>query len=53
MEGSYTDIRYPSAATIQTKDDSGHMESVHGYVGDVNAKGMMKAKLNYGGLVLK
>ena len=53
MEGSYTDIRYPNAATIQTKDDSGHKESVQGYVGDVNAKGMMKAKLNYGGLVLK
>jgi hypothetical protein len=53
MEGSYTDIRYPNAATIQTKDDSGHKESVQGYVGDVNAKGMMKAKMNYGGLVLK
>jgi len=53
VAGNYTDLRYPAAATIQQKDDSGHQETVHGYMGDVNAKGMMKATLNYGDFVLK
>ncbi|MFZ4475348.1 MAG: hypothetical protein ACOYPR_09170 [Saprospiraceae bacterium] len=53
VAGSYTDLRYPATATIQQKDDSGHQETLHGYVGDVNAKGMMKATLNYGDFVLK
>jgi hypothetical protein len=52
-QGSYTGFKYPAAATIRRRDDSGSRESVEGYVGDANAKSMVKARLNYGGFVLK
>lgn len=48
-----SDLRYPKSATIRHHDDTGSNESVQGYVGDANAKGVVKARLNYGGFVLK
>lgn len=52
-EGSYTGIHYPAAATIRHHNDSSNHESVEGYMGDPNAKSLVKARLSYGGFVLK
>ncbi|MEI6411367.1 MAG: hypothetical protein WCR52_18400, partial [Bacteroidota bacterium] len=52
-EGSYTDLSYPSSATIRHRDESNSRESVEGFVGDANAKGMVKARMSYGDFVLK
>lgn len=52
-EGSYMEMHYPSAATIRRRDDAGHTESVAGYLGDANAKGMVKVKMSYGDFVLR
>lgn len=52
-EGSYTDLRYPGSATIRRRDESVNRETVEGYVGDANAKGLVKARLSYGDFVLK
>ena len=53
LEGSYTDIKTLPGATMRQHNKSGKYQKVEGYVGDANAKGLIKAKLNYGGLVLK
>lgn len=52
-EGSYTGLRYPSGATIKRHDERGTSELVEGFVGDANAKGLMRVKVNYGGFTLK
>lgn len=52
-EGAYTGLRYPSSATIRRRDESNSRESVEGFVGDANAKGMVKARMSYGDFVLK
>ncbi|MFN4253961.1 MAG: hypothetical protein ACK4Q5_03010 [Saprospiraceae bacterium] len=52
-EGSYTDLKYPYSATIKRKDENGSWEAVKGYIGDENARGLVKAKLSYGAFVLK
>lgn len=52
-QGNYTGLRYPSGATIRRRDDSGSRETVEGFVGDANAKGVVKARLNYGDFVLR
>jgi uncharacterized lipoprotein YehR (DUF1307 family) len=52
-EGSYCDLRYPNTATIRKHNDKGGYEVVNGYLGDANAKGIVKVKLNYGDFVLK
>jgi uncharacterized lipoprotein YehR (DUF1307 family) len=52
-EGSYCDLRYPNTATIRKHNDKGGHEVVNGYLGDANAKGIVKVKLNYGDFVLK
>jgi hypothetical protein len=53
LEGHYTDIKTPAGATFRNQHKSGSYEKIDGSVGDVNAKGFVKAKLSYGGLVLK
>lgn len=53
LEGNYTDIKTPPSATVRHSSKSGKYQKVEGYVGDANAKGLIKAKLSYGGLVLK
>lgn len=53
LEGHYTDIKTPPGANIRHESKSGSYEKVEGSVGDANAKGLVKAKLSYGGLVLK
>ncbi len=52
-EGSYTDLKTPSGATVQNKNQHGSWETVKGFVGEENAKGLVKAKLTYGDFVLK
>ncbi|GAB4487246.1 MAG: hypothetical protein OHK0019_02030 [Saprospiraceae bacterium] len=53
LEGHYTGIKTPPGATHHTQNKSGNYEKLEGYVGDANAKGLVKAKLSYGGFVLK
>jgi len=53
LEGNYTDIKTSPGAAVRHHNKSGKYEKVEGSVGDSNAKGLVKAKLNYGGLVLK
>jgi hypothetical protein len=52
-ETNYAGLRTPSGATIRRRDDSGAREVVEGYVGDSNAKGVVKARLSYGDFVLR
>ncbi|MBV6441516.1 MAG: hypothetical protein DYG98_06250 [Haliscomenobacteraceae bacterium CHB4] len=53
LEGQYTDIKTPPGATHRSQSKSGSYQKIDGHVGDANAKGLVKAKLSYGGLVLK
>lgn len=53
LEGNYTDTKTPPGASVRQHNKSGKYEKVEGSVGDLNAKGLVKAKLSYGGLVLK
>ncbi|MBX2891110.1 MAG: DUF4097 family beta strand repeat protein [Saprospiraceae bacterium] len=53
LEGRYTDIKTPAGANIRHHSKSGNLEKMEGSYGDANAKGLVKAKLNYGGLVVK
>jgi len=53
-EGTHTDLRYPTGATIRRKDEkSGGHSSVEGFVGDANAPRLVKARLSYGDFLLK
>jgi len=52
-QGAYTGLSYPVGATIRRHDESATRESVEGYVGDANARGVVKARMNYGDFVLK
>lgn len=52
-EGKHADVSYPAGAKMQRQQESGGTTSVQGYVGDANAKGLVKARLNYGDFVLK
>jgi len=53
LEGRYADIKTPYGAISRHQYKSGNYEKSEGHVGDANAKGLIKAKLKYGGLVLK
>ena len=53
LEGHYADLKTPAGATHRSQTKSGNYEKEEGYVGDANAKGCVKAKLSYGGLVLR
>jgi hypothetical protein len=52
-EGSYTGLHYPAGATIRHRDESSSREAVEGYIGDPNARSLVKARLIYGELVIK
>ncbi len=49
--GNYADIKYPGSMNVQRFDESGSHTSVSGSMGD--GKGSIKAKLNYGEMVIK
>ncbi len=53
LEGHYTDVKSPAGATLRSQAKSGSYEKAEGHVGDANAKAFVKAKLSYGGLVLR
>jgi hypothetical protein len=52
-EGSYSDIKYPSGATIRRHEEQSSWESIKGFMGDENTKSFVKVKMNYGDLVIK
>jgi hypothetical protein len=52
-QGTSTGLYYPATATIRKHNDNGSYEIVQGYVGDANAKGFVKVKMNNGDFVLK
>ena len=53
LEGHYTDIKTPPGAVFRNQTSTSNYEKLEGYVGDANAKAFVKAKLSYGGLVLR
>ncbi len=53
LQSQYADMKAPTGAMVKHSNDSGKSKTMEGYVGDANAKGQIKAKLQYGGLVLK
>jgi hypothetical protein len=52
-QGNSIGMAYPATATIRKRDEHGTLEIIQGYVGDANAKGMVKATVNYGDFSLK
>ena len=52
-EGNSTGMRTPTGATIRRHNDQGSRESVEGFVGDANARGVVKARMSYGDFVLR
>jgi hypothetical protein len=52
-EGNYTEMRTPVKAIIRRRDDQGSRETVQGFVGDANARGVVKARLSFGDFVLR
>lgn len=52
-KGNYTGMRTPKGATIRHRDDKGSWETVEGFVGDANARGVVKARMSYGDFVLR
>ncbi len=52
-EGNSTAMRTPNGATIRRRNDQGTRESVEGFVGDANARGVVKARMSFGDFVLR
>lgn len=52
-EGQHAGLAYPQGANVRREQGTGGRSSVHGYVGDANARGLVKVRMNYGDLVLK
>ncbi len=52
-EVNYADAHVPNAATVKSRSDSGNRETVQGYLGSEGAKGLVKARLTYGDLMIK
>ena len=53
IEGSHTDISRPSGASIRRSEKNSGCETLEGNVGDANARGTVKGKMQYGSFVLK
>ncbi|MBK8196338.1 MAG: DUF4097 family beta strand repeat protein [Lewinellaceae bacterium] len=53
LQCQYADVKTPTGATVRRTNESGKSKTTEGFVGDANAKGQIKAKLHYGGVVLK
>ena len=51
--GDYADLHLTSSAVVRNHEKSGNHESKEGYIGDANARGLVKARLNYGDLRVK
>ncbi len=51
--GDYADLHLLSGMIVRTHQKSGSHESKEGYIGDANARGLVKARLNYGDLRVK
>lgn len=52
-EGNSTPLQTPSGAVIRHRNDEGSREQVQGFVGDANARGVVKARLVFGDFVLR
>lgn len=52
-EVQYADAQVPQSATVKNRSDSGRLEAVQGYLGSESAKGMLKARLVHGDLVIR
>jgi len=52
-EGSYTDFHYPKTMTPRQHLEDGSMNKLVGYMGNANAKGLVKVRMGYGDLMLK
>lgn len=52
-EGNYTEMQTPVRAIIRRRDDQGSRETVQGFVGDANARGVVKARMSFGDFVLR
>ncbi|MEY4903335.1 MAG: hypothetical protein RLZZ292_1150, partial [Bacteroidota bacterium] len=50
---NYADIKYPSNFTATHDNSTGKSQQVEGYLGNKNAKGLIKANLNYGNLKIQ
>jgi hypothetical protein len=53
IDGSHTDISRPSGASLRRSEKSSGCETLEGHVGDANARGMVKAKMQYGSFVMR
>jgi len=51
--GDYANLHLLSGAVVRNHAKSGNHESKEGYIGDANARGLVKARLNYGDLRVK
>ena len=51
--GNYADLHMLAGMVVRTHEKSGNHESKEGYIGDANARGLVKARLNYGDLRVK
>lgn len=52
-EGNYTEMQTPKRATIRRRDNQDSRETVQGFVGDANARAVVKARLSFGDFVLR
>ena len=53
LESRHADLKVPNGATIRQREDGSNHRVVKGYEGDANAKGMVKARMDYGNFVLR
>lgn len=53
VESRYADLKLPNGATIKQSETGSNRKVVKGYVGDANAKGVVKARMDYGNFVLR
>ena len=51
--GNYADLHMLAGMVVRTHQKSDNHESKEGYIGDANARGLVKARLNYGDLRVK
>lgn len=52
IQGSFADMDFPDDASFKVREERGNTKKMEGYVGEGNAKGLIKARLTYGGLSL-
>lgn len=52
-EVNHAGAKVPSGATVRNRSEAGNRESVQGFMGSENAKGLVKARLTHGDFVIK